>query len=409
MPRWRASSAKASAAPPFFLALLLSACGASSPPSQARFTVGPCQALPVSGIEDLAWSPAPAPLLEPGPAGSWDSTDALNPSVVRFQGRYLNFYSGFDGRTWRTGLATSADGLAWEKHPGNPLFGPDSRWEGAYIAANGATLVRGSQILHWYQAGPRNQTRIGFGHSADGLVWEKHPANPLFGPDHRWEGSYIGANGATLVRDDQILHWYQSGPRNQTRIGFGHSSDGLEWERAPEPVLGYGPAGSWDESALGDPYAVQCGDWLYLYYLGQNRFGVQRLGVARSRDGVHWQKSHLNPVLDTGGEGAFDERGLGEPAVFFADGAFWMVYVGRDAEERRRLGWARSSDGVEWAKVPRPGIIPGVQPWNQAVVCDPEILLLENRLLILFGGGDRPSPDENLDGRIGVLLPQTPQ
>ncbi|MCB9386141.1 MAG: hypothetical protein H6509_16140 [Bryobacterales bacterium] len=351
MPRWRASSAKASAAALPCLALLLSACGASAPPSQARFTVGPCQALPVSGIEDLAWSPAPAPLLEPGPAGSWDSTDALNPSVVRFQGRYLNFYSGFDGETWRTGLATSADGL----------------------------------------------------------VWEKHPANPLFGPDHRWEGSYIGANGATLVRDDQILHWYQSGPRNQTRIGFGHSSDGLEWERAPEPVLGYGPAGSWDESALGDPYAVQCGDWLYLYYLGQNRFGVQRLGVARSRDGVHWQKSHLNPVLDTGGEGAFDERGLGEPAVFFADGAFWMVYVGRDAEERRRLGWARSSDGVEWAKVPRPGIIPGVQPWNQAVVCDPEILLLENRLLILFGGGDRPSPDENLDGRIGVLLPQTPQ
>ncbi|MEZ5367296.1 MAG: hypothetical protein R2748_34395 [Bryobacterales bacterium] len=135
--------------------------------------------------------PIPSSLLEPGPAGSWDSTDALNPSVVRFEGRYLNFYSGFDGQTWRTGLATSGDGLAWEKHP----------------------------------------------------------ANPLFGPDRPWEGDYIAANGATVVRADQILHWHQAGPRNQTRIGSGHTSDGLAWERAPELVLGHGPVGSWDESA----------------------------------------------------------------------------------------------------------------------------------------------------------------
>jgi predicted GH43/DUF377 family glycosyl hydrolase len=328
--------------------LLLSACGASVPPSQARFTVGPCEALAVSGIENLDWSIVPEPLLAPGVEGAWDGVDALNPSVVRFQGRYFNFYSGFDGQTWRTGLATSTDGRSWQKH------GSDA----------------------------------------------------LFGPDHRWEGSYIAANGATLVRGDQVLHWYQAGPRNETRIGFGHSPDGIEWERYYEPVLGYGPSGSWDESALGDPYALACGDWIYLYYLGQNRFGVQRLGVARSRDGVHWQKSHLNPILETGGASAFDERGLGEPAVFFAEGAFWMVYVGRDEEEKRRLGWARSEDGVHWQKVSQPGVIEGRQPWNEAVLCDPELLVENGRLLILFGGGDRPSPDENLNGRIGLLTPK---
>ena len=294
---------------------------------------------------------APEPLLEPGPDGAWDSVDVLNPSVVRFQGRYLNLYSGFDGQTWSTGLATSSDGLAWTKHPANPVFGPDRRWEGSYIAANGATLVRG----------------------------------------------------------DRILHWYQAGPRNQTRIGFAHSADGVEWEHLSEPVLGYGPAGSWDESGLGDPYAIACGDWIYLYYLGQNRFGVQRLGVARSADGVRWQKSHLNPLLEPGGAGAFDGGGLGEPAVFFAAGAFWMIYTGRDAGEERRLGWARSDDGVHWEKVTRPGLIAGQQPWNAAVACDPEILVDEGRLRILFGGGDRASPDENLNGRIGVLWPQPPQ
>jgi hypothetical protein len=131
---------------------------------------------------------------------------------------------------------------------------------------------------------------------------------------------------------------------------------------------------------------------------------VQRLGLARSRDGVYWQKSHLNPLLEPGGVGAFDERGLGEPAVFFAEGSFWMIYVGRDAGEKRRLGWARSEDGVVWKKTSRPGVIEGDQPW--AVVCDPEILVDRGRLLILFGGGDRPSPDENLHGRIGALTPK---
>jgi predicted GH43/DUF377 family glycosyl hydrolase len=347
MLRWRASSAAASVS----LAALLAACGPSFGPSQARFTVGPCEALAVSGIADTNWRIAPLPLLEPGPEGSWDSVDTLNPSVVRFQNRYLNLYSGFDGKTWSTGLATSSDGLVWRKHPNNPLLRPEQDWEEDYIAANGSTVVRGADLLHWYQAGPRNQTRIGFAHSADGMTWE------------RWSAA----------------------------------------------VLDYGPVGSWDEAGLGDPYAIACGEWIYLYYLGQNRRGVQRLGLARSRDGVHWQKSHLNPLLEPGGAGEFDERGLGEPAVFFADGSFWMIYVGRDAGEQRRLGWARSDDGVIWQKTSRPGVIEGDQPWNQAVVCDPEILVDRGRLLILFGGGDRPSPDENLHGRIGVLTPRASQ
>ena len=57
----------------------------------------------------FVFEPRPEPVLARGAAGEWDAHDALNPSVVRSAGGLLNFYSGFDGRTWRTGLATSAD------------------------------------------------------------------------------------------------------------------------------------------------------------------------------------------------------------------------------------------------------------------------------------------------------------
>jgi hypothetical protein len=59
--------------------------------------------------------------------------------------------------------------------------------------------------------------------------------------------------------------------------------------------------------------------------------------VARSLDGEHWQKLRGNPILELGKYGAFDEMGLGEPAVWIAHGYYWMLYTGRDAQQARRV------------------------------------------------------------------------
>jgi predicted GH43/DUF377 family glycosyl hydrolase len=142
------------------------------------------------------------------------------------------------------------------------------------------------------------------------------------------------------------------------------------------------------------------GRYLYMFYLGQDRARRQRLGVARSLDGESWQKLRTNPILELGKYGSFDEMGLGEPAVWIAHGYYWMLYTGRDARENRRLGMARSTDGVRWKKLP--GVFEGREPWDSLVLCDPTIELLAGRLAVWFGGGDKPSPDENLDGQIGV-------
>jgi hypothetical protein len=44
---------------------------------------------------------ASEPVLGRGPAGSFDSVDALNPSLVR-RGGVVQLYSGYDGNIWRT-------------------------------------------------------------------------------------------------------------------------------------------------------------------------------------------------------------------------------------------------------------------------------------------------------------------
>ncbi|HEY3738599.1 MAG TPA: hypothetical protein VGL53_02085 [Bryobacteraceae bacterium] len=291
----------------------------------------------------------PAAVLEPRAPGEFDSVDVLNPSVFRGpDGKYWNLYSGFDGKTWRTGLAVSETGAAWTKK---------------------------------------------------GSVLSPDPAG--------WEGDdYSAANGSALRTDDgEILCWYQAGRvggRTGPQIGLARSRDGKTWTKSAAAVLRPGPYRSWDERGVADPYVIRAGGSYYLYYTGLDRAQRQQLGVARSSDGVHWEKSAANPVLALGDHGELEEGGLGEPAVFEAGGTYWMLYTGRVWDEQRRLGLARSPDGIHWTRMPG-WTFAGREAWDAKVVCDPTVEVEPDGLVrVWFGGGDVASPDERLHGRIGV-------
>ncbi len=330
MTRWASAGAG--------LCLLLTACG-----RYADFTLPAPPGTPL-GIS-FRWEARAEPVLTRGAPGDFDAVDVLNPSVVRHGGLLYNLYSGFDGRTWHTGLATSTDGVQWEKR---------------------------------------------------GRVLSPGPAS--------WEGDYIAANGSALVESGEFLYWYQAG--RPPSIGLATSLDGRRWTKRPEPVLRPGPRGSFDERGVADPYVLRAGGFFYMFYLGQDRARRQRLGVARSPDGIAWWKLRSNPVLELGAAGAFDENGLGEPAVWASHGRYWMLYTGRDRAENRRLGLARSADGVRWRRVSEAAVFAGGASWNSKVVCDPAIDSAGPPWQVWFGGGDVARPDENLHGQIGVAALQ---
>lgn len=313
--------------------ILLASCG-----RYGEYTL-PSPGSPAGGAVRAEWDVHPSPVMDRG--DSWDRADVLNPSVVFNNGTYRNVYSGYDGRTWHTGVAESRDGL---------------RWEGRRL---------------------------------------------ILSPDLKtWEGDYIAANGSALLADGNWMYWYQGG--RVPRIGLATSADGKTWTKRGEPVLDAGPRGSWDERGVADPYVVRIGGVFYMYYLGQDRARRQRLGVARSEDGLRWAKLRSNPVLELGEYGAFDETGLGEPAVWAEQGSYWMLYTARDKREWRRLGLARSQDGVRWQRVSTKPVLSGDADWNRKVVCDPTVLPADDGgVHVWFGGGDRAEPAENLNGRIG--------
>ena len=292
------------------------------------------------------WEGRADPVLTRGGAGEWDAVDVLNPAVIRQGEAYYNLYSGFDGRTWHTGLAVSADGIVWRKE--GKLLSPDPR---------------------------------------------------------TWEGSYIAANGSAIADDNGILYYYQAG--TPPRIGLARSSNGHQWRRQGQPVLPLGPVGAWDERGVGDPYVIRVGGNYYMFYLGQDRARRQRIGVARSADGVTWYKLRRNPVIELGEGDAFDANGLGEPAVWPSRGYYWMLYTGRARNEVRRIGMARSRNGVDWEKLPE--IFAGAEAWVSKVLCDPTVLIENGAVRVWFGGGDAAAPDHGIHGQIGyaTLTPES--
>lgn len=264
---------------------------------------------------------------------------------------------------------------------------------------NPSVVRGGAGLSNLYSAFDGRAWHTELATSSDGLRWQ--PQRTVLSPRaDTWEGSYIAANGAALIVDGQLWQWYVAGPKTGLRIGFA---------RTRRPVLDRGPYMSWDERAVADPNVIRLGRYFYMYYLGQDRADPprQRLGVARSADGEHWEKLRGNPVLASGGPGSFDERGLGEPAVWISNGFYWMLFTGRDAHEYRRIGLARSTDGIHWDK--QPVVFHGAHEWDSKVICDPTVLVESGQIRVWFGGGDRASPDENLDGQIGyaVLVPRS--
>jgi len=302
---------------------------------------------------DLQIGPVnPEPVLKRGAPGTWDSVDVLNPSVVRFRGKLANYYSGYDGSVWRTGLALSQDGLLWEKSAQNPLLAPGN--EG-------------------------------------------------------WDRSFISANGSAIINKDRVYYYFQGLDSNGLfQIGLASSEDGVAFKKALLPVLSVGPEKSWDSGGVADPYVIEHAGVYYMYYLGQDSSLIQKLGLARSRDGIKWEKYAQNPVLDVGARGTFDSNGLGEPSVIYSASFFYMIYTGRDALENRDLGYALSPDGVHWKKRSSAGLFSSGslrQEWNSQVVCDTTILQdNDSSFRVWFGGGDKPAPAQKLNGQIGIFI-----
>jgi predicted GH43/DUF377 family glycosyl hydrolase len=131
-----------------------------------------------------------------GPEASWDQEAVRTPSVLRTDDGYVMFYAGFDGQNGMIGMATSEDGVQWSKYDD--------------AATTDAPFAESDPIF-------------------------------LPGPEDAWDAGNVFHPRVVQSPDGYVMA-YSAAPRlNVTStIGYAVSQDGLDWQRAPEPVLQFG-------------------------------------------------------------------------------------------------------------------------------------------------------------------------
>lgn len=140
----------------------------------------------------------------------------------------------------------------------------------------------------------------------------------------------------------------------------------------PGKIFGPGPEGWWDSERVSCPRVLRdpAGGWLMWYYGRDPEFNRQvtlpsgRVGLARSEDGISWQREPgpltrgavFEPDSDPN---QFDSAHVGISDIQWRDGLYWMWYLGGDLSGPRpgfplRPGCAISRDGLHWNRVPGP-------------------------------------------------------
>lgn len=193
------------------------------------------------------------------------------------------------------------------------------------------------------------------------------------------------------------------------QVGGAVSRDLVHWDDLGV-VFAPGPAGSWDDRAIwtGSVMALRNGTYAMLYTgtATAEAGKVQRVGLARSRDLVHWQRHPGNPVIEADprwylganpashGETAWRDPWLAHDPAAPRGSDGYVAYITaqtHDAPADRSgcIALARSPDLVHWTVGP-----PVAAPRTSFQMEVPQLWTDGRRAYLLFSAWRRWIPDD---------------
>jgi predicted GH43/DUF377 family glycosyl hydrolase len=223
------------------------------------------------------------PVFRDGGDGSWEKQ--INaPKVVKKDNQYRMYYSGWNNGKYQIGLATSSDGKTWQRYTDNPVLqpGPAGAWDSSGVGYFDV-LLKDTTYYMWYNG--HNGTRwtgIGLATSTDGIHWTKHGTSPAFQAGIGWENDHVG--NPTVVYVDGIFYMVYLGHAATGRYSFGwaYSSDGINWTRgSSNPIITLGS--DWEGTDIGTADMIFHDGKFHLWYSGLSSITNHwQIGLATS-------------------------------------------------------------------------------------------------------------------------------
>ena len=104
---------------------------------------------------------------------------------------------------------------------------------------------------------------------------------------------------------------------------------------------------------------------------------------AESKNGIHWEPSGQIALNFKSPE----EYAMSKPCVLQQGQGYQMWYSYRGAAYR--IGYAESSDGVEWQRLDdRAGIDVSPEGWDSEMICYPNVFEFEGKKYLLYNGNE---------------------
>jgi beta-1,2-mannobiose phosphorylase / 1,2-beta-oligomannan phosphorylase len=234
------------------------------------------------------------PLFEAAGEGNWDAQIRergwilFDPEAPEGQPAWRMWYTGYDGTREglkQLGLATSRDGIHWERHPENPLSGP--HWVEDMI------VVPHEGTLYMFAEGREDQAHLLT--SRDGIAWDR--VGPL--DIRRTDGEPIepGPYGTPTAWHEEGT-WYLLYERRDEGIWLATSSDLAIWRHVQdEPVMVPGPD-QFEQDLIALNQVIKYQGHYYAYYHGsQAGSRLWAPAIAVSKDLRTWEKYSANPLI----------------------------------------------------------------------------------------------------------------
>ena len=276
-----------------------------------------------------------------------------DPAVVKFQGRYLLYYSLPDypnkaSTGWSIGIAASANLVEWKKI-GELKNSGEAERNG--FCSPGA-IVLGDRIHLFYQTyGNARHDAICHAWSKDGIAFTRDPTNPVFRPTGYWncgraiDADVIAHQGRLLLywaTRDAAFKIQMEGVAQPLNSDFARD----KWTQLnlEGPILK--PELPWEGRCIEAAAMARHGDRIYMFYGGNYNNVPQQIGVAVSGDGVHFTRLSESPFLPNGPPGTWNSSESGHPFFFHDDdGKDYLFYQGNNDRGRT---WYLSMTPIEW-------------------------------------------------------------
>lgn len=319
-------------------------------------------------------------VLTEGTSGQWDEGAVGMPCVImEGPADYKMWYSGADAvpqsyeellaADVAIGLATSADGLTWNKHAGNPVLtktGSAADPDGAFVGA--ACVLKKDATYHMFYTGAKSESFMTYDYlvpniccatSADGITWTRQGAvieglvdiqlvTPIpptisidaalyYSPwviydsgDSLYKMYFTTMSFSAQVSDPSELAGLEDSAA--TAIGYATSPDGSTWTVQSTTTLTNGAA--WESGGVAACSVIQdAQESCYkMFYTGTAGDGMTAIGFASSTNGTSWSKNAGNPIFSPSSSG-WDSGSVSSPCVIkdISVPCYRMWYTGSDA------------------------------------------------------------------------------